>query len=95
MALAAAIRTADPSSETKEMMSDLYTEFGCRMYASSREPLSMDAFRLADFTRHFSSGENQRMYKSQPFSDMKTYSVWNFASYLFSRAMVDKPKHWM
>ncbi|KAK2783228.1 Histone transcription regulator 3 [Emmonsiellopsis sp. PD_33] len=94
MAVAAAIRTADSSSETKEKVSKLYTDFGCRIYASATEPLSMEAFSLSEFSRHYSSGENQRMYKSKPFRDMKLYSAWNFASYLFRRAMVDLPNNW-
>ncbi|PGH32913.1 hypothetical protein GX50_04257 [[Emmonsia] crescens] len=94
MAIAAAIRTADSSPETKRKISDLYTEFGFRIYASATEPLSMEAFSLTDFTRHYSSGENQRMYKAKPFRDMKQYSAWNFASYLFRRATADRPNYW-
>jgi hypothetical protein len=95
MAVAKAIQTADGSSETRATLSELYTDFGIRMYASSRDPLSMEAFSLADFTRHFSSGESQRMYKSRPFREMRMYSIWNFSAYLMRRAMVDKPKQWM
>ncbi|OJD18135.1 hypothetical protein AJ78_01801 [Emergomyces pasteurianus Ep9510] len=94
MAVAAAIRTADSSPETKRKISDLYTEFGNRIYASATEPLSMEAFSLTEFTRHYSSDENQQMYKANPFRDMKQYSAWNFASYLFRRATVDRPSYW-
>ncbi|OAX84125.1 hypothetical protein ACJ72_01514 [Emergomyces africanus] len=94
MAVAAAIRTADSSPETKRKISDMYTEFGNRIYASSTEPLSMEAFSLMEFTRHYSSDENQRMYKAKPFQDMKQYSSWNFASYLFRRATIDRPNYW-
>lgn len=95
MAVASAIRTAEPSPEARAILSDLYTDFGIRMYSSSREPFSMGAFSLADFTRHFSSGENQQMYKGRPFKEMRIYSVWKFASYLLRKAMVDKPNLWM
>lgn len=95
MAVSAAIRTAEPTTETRALLSDLYTDFGIRMYSSSREPLSMGAFGLADFFRHFSSEESQQMYKSQPFKEMSLYSVWNFASNLLKRAVADKPKRWM
>ncbi|ODH44848.1 hypothetical protein ACO22_00678 [Paracoccidioides brasiliensis] len=94
MAIAAAIRTADLSPETKKEISDLYTEFGFRMYASATEPLSMEAFSLTEFTRHYSSGENQQMYKAKPFQEMKRYTAWNFASFLFRRATVDRPNYW-
>lgn len=95
MAVSTAIRTAEPTTETRSLLSDLYTDFGIRMYSSSREPLSMGAFGLVDFSRHFSNAESQQMYKSQPFKEMSLYSVWNFASNLLRRAVSDKPNRWM
>lgn len=95
MAVSTAIRTAEPTTATRALLSDLYTDFGIRMYSSSREPLSMGAFSLSEFSRHFSSEESQQMYKSQPFKEMSLYSVWNFASNLLKRAIVDKPQRWM
>ncbi|KAJ5760525.1 Tetratricopeptide-like helical [Penicillium odoratum] len=95
MAVSTAIQSAEPTSETRALLSDLYTDFGIRLYASSCEPLSMGAFSLADFSRHFSSEESQQMYKAQPFKEMSKYSVWNFASNLLRRATIDKPKRWM
>ncbi|KAJ5723451.1 Tetratricopeptide-like helical [Penicillium malachiteum] len=95
MAVSVAARTAEPTVETRSLLSDLYTDFGIRLYASSRDPLSMGAFSLADFSRHFSSQESQQMYKAQPFKEMSRYSVWNLASNLLRRATADKPKHWI
>ncbi|KAI1989642.1 Histone transcription regulator 3 [Ophidiomyces ophidiicola] len=95
MAIGAAIRTADSSTETKKTMSDLYTQFGFRIYASSRAPFSMAAFNLNDFMRHYNSDKDQRMYKGQPFGDMKLYSAWHFAGYLFRKAMIDRPSYWV
>ncbi|CAG8233081.1 unnamed protein product [Penicillium salamii] len=95
MAISTAIRTADPTAETRDMMSDLYSDFGLRIYASSREPLSMGAFSVAEFPRHFSSEESQQMYKGMPFKEMSLYSAWNFASNLLKRATGDKTKRWM
>ncbi|OJJ44297.1 hypothetical protein ASPZODRAFT_153767 [Penicilliopsis zonata CBS 506.65] len=95
MAVSTAIRTADPTLETRLLLSDLFTDFGIRMYASSREPFSMGAFDLADFSRHYSKEMNQEMYTAQPFREMKAYSVWSFGRYLLRRAIVDKPKRWI
>jgi hypothetical protein len=95
MAVSVAIRTAEPTVETRMLLSELYTDFGIRMYASSREPLSMGAFGLSEFSRHFSSEESQQMYKAQPFKEMSLYSVWNFASNLLRRAVNDKPRRWL
>ncbi|KAF5866334.1 Histone transcription regulator 3 [Aspergillus alliaceus] len=95
MAVATAARNADPTPETRALLSDLYTDFGIRLYSSSREPLSMAAFSLADFTRHYNSEDNQQMYQALPYKEMRLYSVWNLASYLLRRAAADKPKNWM
>jgi hypothetical protein len=95
MAVSTAIRTADPTAETRAVMSDLYSDFGLRIYASSREPLSMGAFSVTEFPRHFSSEESQQMYKGMPFKEMSLYSAWNFASNLLKQANADKSKRWM
>lgn len=95
MAVSSAIRTGEATAESRALVSDLHTDFAIRLYSSSREPLSMGAFSLVDFPRHFSSEESQQMYKGQPFREMPQYSVWFFASNLLRRAIVDKPKRWM
>lgn len=95
MALAETICTAGSATETRKQISDLYTEFGFRIYSSSREPLSMEAFSLASSTKHFSNGEDQRMYTGKPFNAMSVYSALNYSSYLFRQAMVDRPKYWV
>ncbi|KAL3455290.1 hypothetical protein BJX64DRAFT_76922 [Aspergillus heterothallicus] len=95
MAVATAARTAEPDAETRAQLADLYTDFGIRLYSSSREPLSMGAFSLVDFTRHYSNEESQQMYEGKPFKEMGVYAVWRLASYLLRRAIADKPKNWM
>ncbi|KAJ0423748.1 hypothetical protein BJY00DRAFT_309980 [Aspergillus carlsbadensis] len=95
MAIATAARTADPDSGTRTLLADLYTDFGIRLYSSSREPLSMGAFSLVDFTRHYNNEESQRMYEGKPFKEMRVYAVWRLASYVLRRAVIDKPKNWM
>ncbi|RAL07102.1 putative transcriptional corepressor of histone genes (Hir3) [Aspergillus homomorphus CBS 101889] len=95
MAISTAMATSDPTPETREMLAELFHDFGIRLYSSSREPLSMGAFSLADFTRHFSNEESQQMYEGRPFKEMRLYSVWNLASHLLKRSLVDKPRNWM
>lgn len=94
MALAAAVRCADTSTETAGKVSDLYTAFGIRIYASTREPFSMEAFSLRDFTRYFSA-QSQVMYKKRPFRDLKLFPAWNFAAVLFKKAIVEKSRRWL
>lgn len=94
MALVTAVRCADTSTETASKVSDLYTSFGFRVYASTRGPFSMEAFSLRDFTRFFSA-QSQGMYKKRPFRDLKLFPAWNFAAVLFRKALVKKPERWM
>ena len=95
MALATSIRTAEPTPESRALLSDLYSDFGTRIYTSSREPLSMGVFSLADFTRHFNNQESHQMYQGKPFKETDLYFAWHFASHLFKKAIVDKPKSWL
>ncbi|KAL5000277.1 histone transcription regulator 3 [Aspergillus recurvatus] len=94
MAVATVAKTAESEPETGALLADLYTDFGVRLYSSSREPLSMAAFSVADFTRHYSNEESQQMYQGRPFKEMKVYNVWRLAAFLLRLALVDKPKNW-
>jgi hypothetical protein len=95
MAAAVAIRTADDHPETAQKISEMYAEFACRLYASSREPLTMDAFKSDLHPKFYSGGVNQQIYKSLPFAGMRPFAVWNLASYLLRRALIHKPKSWI
>lgn len=94
MATAIATRIGDVSFEAADKISELYADFACRIYASSREPFSMKAFGLRDFPKHY-NGEARGMYKDDPFRDMPLYSAWRFASVLFRRALGHKSESWM
>ncbi|EEA27421.1 Histone transcription regulator 3 [Talaromyces marneffei ATCC 18224] len=95
MAVAGALRAAEDDSKTRQTISELFTDFGMRLYASSREPLNMAAFSLGDIERHFSRFESQELYTGKPFKELGTYSVWSLAGHMFKRAMVDKPDYWI
>ena len=94
MAVAIATRSADTSFETASKISDLYTDFAMRIYASSREPFSMQAFSLVDFSKDF-NGQTRGMYKDLPFRELGLYSAWRFACTLLRRASVHKSQSWM
>ena len=94
MATAVATRCADESFDTASKLSDLFTDFGMRVYTSSREPYSMEVFSLSGHLKLY-SGETQGMYEGRPFRDLKLYPAWKFASVLFQRALIDKPGRWM
>jgi hypothetical protein len=93
MATATALRSAPPSLETAQKISDMFTDFGIRMYASSRPPFAMEAFRLDNFKRLFSGA--QGMYEKHAHSVLTEYKAWKFASVLFKKALAAKPDYWM
>jgi hypothetical protein len=93
MALSTAIRSADDSVETAKKLSEMYHNFGKRLYASSREPFSMEAFHVDEFERHFSGV--QGMYKRSLHSAMSLYKLWMYAAHLFKKAVTDGSNNWM
>ncbi|KAL8825551.1 MAG: hypothetical protein Q9170_007753 [Blastenia crenularia] len=94
MAIATAERCAEPTLDMFQKMADLYSDFGMRIYASSREPFSMDAFSVEKFTKHFNGGR-QGTYQGKPFKPISLYANWKFASALLRRALTHKSDHWM
>jgi hypothetical protein len=93
MAVSTAIRTATPSADTAMKLSEMYYDFGVRMYASSREPFQMEAFYVDDFEKHMSG--SQGMYKKVLHEELTRYKAWNYASILFRRSLSYKSDHWM
>jgi len=93
MALSTAMQFADTSPETATKLSELYFDFGMRLYASSREPFSMEAFYMDDFEKHMSGA--QGMYKKLLHDEMRRYMVFSHAARLFRRSLVDQPNKWM
>ncbi|ESZ90645.1 hypothetical protein SBOR_8979 [Sclerotinia borealis F-4128] len=92
MALSTAMRCADGSFGTAEKLSDMYHDFGMRLYASSREPFAMEVFWVEE-EKHMSGSEG--MYKKMPFEEMSHCKLWKYASELFKRSLVDRPDFWM
>ena len=97
MAVAIANRNADASFENVEKLSELYADFGLRIFASTREPFSNDsysagAFSLNSFTRHYSAPEG--MYVKNAFRELQPYPAWQFAATLFRRSLSHKPGIW-
>lgn len=93
MATSTAMRNADASLETVSKMSDMYFDFGMRVYSSSREPFGMEAFWLDDYVRHFSGSAG--MYKKPAHDEISRFQAWKFAARLFQRALAEKPSFWM
>lgn len=94
MAVAIASQNADATFETVEKISELYSDFAMRVYSSSREPLSMNAFGLQDYKKHY-NGELTGMYESHPFKPLQLYPAWKFVCALLRRASIHKSESWM
>ena len=93
MAAAVAMRSLDAMPETLQKISDMYADFATRLYASSREPLSMDAFKVDQQQKFFSAGT--LTYKALPYPAMHPYAVWSLAESLLRKALIHKPKAWI
>ena len=93
MAVALAVRNADESLATASKVTELYTDFGNRIYASSRPPFSMQVFSLHDYERYYND-MRRGTYKREPFPEMNEPSAWAFASKLFRRALENHPDDW-
>ncbi|KAH7380116.1 hypothetical protein BKA66DRAFT_494490 [Pyrenochaeta sp. MPI-SDFR-AT-0127] len=95
MAVACAVRDADATPQTLNKVAQMYTEFGNRMYASSREPFSMEAFQIREIERRFCNNQNQTgTYRGVSFVPLQVYTAWKFAATLFKRAIKGNPNKW-
>ncbi|KAF2687027.1 hypothetical protein K458DRAFT_333051 [Lentithecium fluviatile CBS 122367] len=95
MAVACATRDAEPTAQTRNKVARMYTDFGNRIYASTREPFSMGAFAIKESEhKYYSGAHNQIVYQNVPFGPLSTYTAWKFASVLFKRAIKGDPNKW-
>ncbi|KAG9192706.1 hypothetical protein G6011_11440 [Alternaria panax] len=95
MAVACATRDADVTTGTQTKIAQMYTEFGNRMYASSREPFGMEAFQIRESEKRFCNLQtNATLYKEVVFIPLHAYTAWKFASTLYKRAIKGNPNKW-
>ena len=93
MALSTSVRIADHSPASAEKLSEMYHEFGMRIYASSREPFGMEAFWVDEFEKHMSGAAG--MYKKPLHEELSRYKAWMYAAKLFKESLRDRPDLWM
>ncbi|KAF3042437.1 Histone transcription regulator 3 [Didymella heteroderae] len=95
MAVACSLREASASSQEQVKIAQMYTEFGDRIYASSREPFCMEAFQTRDSERRFVNVPGlSGAQRDVPFVALQPYSAWKFASTLYKRAIQNNPDKW-
>ena len=92
MAVSMAVRFADESVETQLKMTEMYIDFGTRLYSSSRSPFDNLAFELHGYPRHFSGPEG--MYLKEAHTELSDFKAWQLAAVLYLRALEDKPGGW-
>ena len=95
MAAATAGRLDDDSPEMVQKISEMYSDFGSRLYASTRPPLDMEAFKTDKSVRIFSREVDQAMYKAPALKPMESHEVWRFAAHLLRREFRPKEKPWV
>ncbi|KAF9697010.1 hypothetical protein EKO04_004585 [Ascochyta lentis] len=95
MAVACVTREASASPRAQAHIAQMYTEFGDRIYASSREPFSMEAFHTRDGERRFVNVPGlSGAQRDIPFVALQPYTAWKFASTLYKRAITNNPSKW-
>ncbi|CBX91085.1 hypothetical protein IAQ61_002548 [Plenodomus lingam] len=94
MAVACAVRDADAAPQTMDKVAQMYTDFGNRIYASSRQPFDMEAFQLREAEKRFCNTESQNTYRDVTFIALKPCTAWKFASTLYKRAIKVHPNKW-
>ena len=98
MAAAIAVRTASPSAESLRLMSELFTDFGTRIYSSCRPPYSCQAFNMDDFPARVTFRGREHggeLHVVDSFMELKIWKALHFASVLFRKAIFTRPKHWI
>lgn len=92
MAVALAMRSAEPGPDTTAKLGELFADFAMRLYASTREPFDMQAFALGDVSRFFST---DTLIKGIPFRPMQPYVAWKIARGFFKKAINLNPNKWI
>ncbi|RMZ71671.1 Histone transcription regulator 3 [Pyrenophora seminiperda CCB06] len=95
MAVACAVRDTGAGPNTQSKIAQMYTDFGNRIYASSREPFGMEAFQIRESEKRFCNLQTKAtLYREVSFVPLQTYTAWKYASTLFKRAIKGNPNKW-
>jgi hypothetical protein len=101
MAVSCAVRhgVEENHPNQSKLISQLYGDYGIRLYASSREPFSMKPFSIKEseeriFNRVHAPG-SALMYKAPSFVTLKLFTAWRLAATLFREALRRAPDKWL
>lgn len=95
MAVALAMRSAEPGPETTAKLAEMFADFAMRIYASTREPFNMQTFSLDGFERFYSPLTMVEIVKGVPFRAMTPFVAWKIARGFFLKAIKLNPDKWM
>nr|OQO26575.1 hypothetical protein B0A51_06766 [Rachicladosporium sp. CCFEE 5018] len=91
-ALAMANRSADLAFDTPKKMTELYADFGMRMYSSAQPPFSMLAFAADGNDRWLSLATG--MTQTKTYKPLQRYTAWRFTKEMLTRAIRGRPHDW-
>ena len=94
MAVSTSVRSPVDSEEAGQKLACMYYEFAYRIYTSSRPPMSMEAWHMDEFVRHFSGTQGQGMYKQVAHKEVTPQMALRFAVVLLERALLEDPENW-
>ena len=94
MAVSLAVRYAEENCETRKLTSELFTDFGYRMYSASRPPMALESFWLEGVVRHFSGQHGQGLYTQRPHAEMDQVATLRYALLLFQKALKNGEDNW-
>jgi hypothetical protein len=94
MAVSLAVRYADDTPEARKTLSELYMDFGYRIYSATRPPMTSESFWTDGYERHFSGQNGQGMYTKPPHPELNLITALKYAQHLFEKALVDGEDNW-
>nr|XP_023907992.1 histone transcription regulator 3 homolog [Quercus suber] len=94
MASALAHRSASLVPETSDKLTELYYDFACRLYSSSREPFGMLPFAMDEGERFLTPALTGVLGKARSWEPLRVYTTWKLAKHFFLKAAPAKSKSW-
>jgi hypothetical protein len=94
MAVSLAVRYPNNDIETRKTLSELFTDFGYRVYSAGRPPMDLQSFWLDGYVRYFSGRQLQGLYTNRPHAELNPEAALRYALLLFQRALKDGEDNW-
>lgn len=73
--------------DTLAKISEMYTDFGYRIYSASRAPMAKESFWIDGFEKRYSGHKGEGMYLGRPHPELTEEMAWKMALMLFQSAI--------